>query len=247
MKLIKNLLKKIPLIKRWKEKRNRKLNNQYERDDFVIAELLKIPAGKLILDAGCGSQRYRENCAHLVYKGQDFGQYSTDTKKMMGSSGLGGEDGYQYGTLDYVGDIWDIKEQAGTFDAILCTEVFEHIPHPIETLKEFSRLLKKDGKLILTAPSNCLRHMDPYFFYTGFTDRWYEKFLHDHGFKIEAITAVGDYYSWLAVEMARTSSNHSFFAKLALKPAFWFFYHKQKTQTSIDTLCMGYHVVATKI
>jgi SAM-dependent methyltransferase len=76
---------------------------------------------------------------------------------------------------------------------ILCTEVFEHIPYPIETLKEFSRLLKKDGKLLLTAPSNCLRHMDPYFFYSGFSDRWYEKFLNDNGFELESIEAVGDY------------------------------------------------------
>ena len=146
---------------------------------------------------------------------------------MIGSDGVGGEEGYKYGQLDYVGDIWDISEKDNTFDAILCTEVFEHIPHPIKTIQEFSRLLKKDGKLILTAPSNCLRHMDSYFFYSGFTDRWY--------------------YSWLMVEMARTATSHSILAKLALTPAFLYFYNKKKTQTSVDTLCMGYHVVATKI
>ena len=56
---------------------------------------------------------------------------------MIGNDGIGGEEGYKYGALDYVGDIWDIKEKSSTFDTILCTEVFEHIPHPIETLKEF--------------------------------------------------------------------------------------------------------------
>ena len=29
--------------------------------------------------------------------------------------------------LDYVGDIWEIEERDDSFDAILCTEVFEHI------------------------------------------------------------------------------------------------------------------------
>ena len=43
-----------------------------------------------------------------------------------------------------MGDIWDIKEKNNVFDAILCTEVFEHIPYPNETIKEFSRLLKKE-------------------------------------------------------------------------------------------------------
>jgi SAM-dependent methyltransferase len=222
------------------------LNNQHERDAFVTAELKKLPAKGLLLDAGCGSQRYREYCAHLNYKAQDFGQYTTDEKRIIGTDGVGGQAGYQYGKLDYVGDIWDIKEADGTFDAILCTEVFEHIPYPVETVREFSRLLKPGGKLILTAPSNCLRHMDPYFFYSGFTDRWYEKFLKDSGLRIETLASVGDYYSWLAVEMARTATTHSVLAKLLVAPAFLYFYNKKKTQASVDTLCMGYHIVATK-
>ncbi len=243
MSSIKNIVKSLPIFKNL----YRKLGNQFERDEFVLAELQKIQAGKLLLDAGCGSQRYREYCSHLNYKAQDFGKFTTDLKKMIGSDGDGGEEVYKYGPLDYVGDIWDIKEKSNTFDAVLCSEVFEHIPYPIETIKEFSRLLKKDGKLILTAPSNCLRHMDPYFFYSGFTDRWYEKFLVDNGFKIESISAVGDYYSWLMVEIARTATSHSIFAKLSLTPAFLYFYNKKKTSISVDTLCMGHHVVAIKI
>lgn len=237
------LVKSLPLLPRLRAN----LNNQFQRDEFVIAELEKISPGKLLLDAGCGSQRYRQYCSHLSYRAQDFGQYTTDTKKMIGSDGLGGIDGYVYGDLDYIGDIWAIEERNDTFDAILCTEVLEHIPYPIDTLREFNRLLKTGGQLILTAPSNCLRHMDPYFFYTGFTDRWYEKFLSDCGFRMESISAVGDYYSWLATEIARSAASHSIFAKLALGPAFLYFYSKKKTSRSIDTLCMGYHVVATKI
>lgn len=243
MSTLRNIVRSHPLFR----KLYRSLNNQYERDDFVIAELKKIPENSLILDAGCGNQRYRPYCSHLSYRAQDFGQYTTDSKKMIGTDGVGAGGGYRYGALDYVGNIWDLEEKDGTFDAILCTEVFEHIPYPIETMTEFSRLLTKGGKLILTAPSNCLRHMDPYFFCSGFSDRWYEKFLKDNGLELEFLAPVGDYYSWLAVEMARTAASHSIFAKLALTPAFLYFYNKRKTQTSIDTLCMGYHVVARRI
>ena len=242
-KTIKKIIKKIPIIKTL----YRNINNQFERDNFIITELKKIPPSNLILDAGCGNQPYRKYCSHLNYRAQDFGKYDTDFKKMIGSEGVGGTDGYKYGELDYISDIWDIKEKDNTFDTILCSEVFEHIPYPIKTIQEFSRLLKKNGKLILTAPSNCLRHMDPYFFYTGFSDRWYEKFLSESGLKIESITPVGDYYSWLAVEMMRTATSHSFFAKLLVTPAFLYFYNKRKTAESIDTLCKGYHIVATKI
>jgi hypothetical protein len=88
--------------------------------------------------------------------------------------------------------------------------------------------------------------MDPFFFYSGFSDRWYEKILSENGFKIETIVAAGDYYSWLALEMARTMKSHSFLAKLAVTPAFLYFYNKKKTAISTDILCMGYHVLAIK-
>lgn len=242
MQLLKKMLGHLPFFK----KVNINLNNQYCRDDFIISELNKLPANQLLLDAGCGSQRYRQYCQHLRYKTQDFGKYTTDIKKMIGRQAATESEPYSYGPIDYVGDIWNVGAPTGTFDAILCTEVFEHIPYPIETLREFSRLLKKDGKLLLTAPSNCLRHMDPYFFYTGFSDRWYEKFLNDSGFKLESIVAVGDYYQWLAVELARTAAVGSIFTKLTLAPAFLFYYLKNKTDISVNTLCMGYHVVAIK-
>ncbi len=224
----------------------RQLDNQFERDVFVRAQLGGLPDGSLILDAGCGSQRYRRDCSRLTYKAQDFGQYTTDERQALGSSGVGGETGYVYGELDYLGNIWEIDERAETFDAILCTEVLEHIPYPGETIREFSRLLKAGGTLILTAPSNCLRHMDPYFFYSGFSDRWFEALLKKHGLEIEKLEPVGDYYSWLAVEMVRTAMAHSPLAKLVLFPAFVYFFTKRKTKVSTDTLCMGYHVLARK-
>jgi hypothetical protein len=89
MTILKNIFKSIPAISNL----YRRLNNQYERDSFVVAELKKIQEGKLILDAGCGNQRYREFCSHLTYKSQDFGLYTTDVKKMIGGYNVGGQDG----------------------------------------------------------------------------------------------------------------------------------------------------------
>jgi SAM-dependent methyltransferase len=242
---MKEILKRLPLVKSWA----RKLNNLNERTEWVTRQLQNLPRGSLLLDAGCGSQQFRVFCDHLNYKGQDFGQYVVDEKKMIGAEerDLGSGFEYQYGELDYVGDIWDINETDASFDAILCTEVFEHIPHPIETVKEFSRLIKPGGTLILTAPNACLRHLDPYYYYSGFSDRWYENFLTENGFEIEEIVPVGDYYSWLAVEMARTGMANSLISKAILFPAFIYFFSKKKTETSMNTLCMGYHVLAKKI
>lgn len=241
---MKKFIKKIPIVSNVL----RRLDNLNERTEWVKRQLELVPSGSLLLDAGCGSQQFRKYCKHLDYKAQDFGQYIADEKKMLGaeSGGLGAGHGYQYGKLDYIGDIWEISEDDSVFDAILCTEVFEHIPYPNETIAEFSRLLKPGGKLILTAPSNCLRHMDPYFYYSGFSDRWYEKVLSENNFEIKEIIAVGDYYSWMSVEIARTAMTHSIIAKIFLLPAFLFYYNKKKSDVSVSTLCGGYHVLAVR-
>jgi len=213
----------------------------YKRKEFVVNELKNIKENSKLLDAGCGSQFFKQFCNHLDYYSQDFGEYIGDEKK-----GFNSHSDYTYGKLDYKSDIWAIPENESTFDYILCTEVFEHIPYPIETVKEFSRLLKPGGKLILTAPSNSLRHFDPYYFYSGFSDRWYNEILKENNFKIISIEPVGDYYRWMSTEMIRTILSHGFISKIMLLPAFIYFYFSKKTETSENTLCYGYHVVAEK-
>lgn len=221
------------------------LNNHRQRIAFVETELKNINPGLKLLDAGCGSQQYRKYCDHLKYESQDFKQYDKSIKAEYGNKD---SESYEYGAdINYVGDIWNINVSDSNFDAILCTEVFEHIPYPIETVKEFSRIIKPGGKLILTAPSNSLRHFDPYFFYPGFSDRWYEKILPQFGFKIEKIQTIGNYNSWMASEIARTAVNGSIFSKIILAPSFFYYYFKKRTIVDVNSLCFGYHVVAIKI
>ena len=41
-----------------------------------------------------------------------------------------------------------------SFDLIWCSEVIEHLDNPEENLKEFKRVLKKEGQMILTTPNS---------------------------------------------------------------------------------------------
>lgn len=220
------------------------LNNEYHRINWVREQLLKIEQGTSVLDAGCGSQQYKKYCTHLNYYAQDFGEYKTDEVDSFAAS----KTPYQYGKLDYIGNLWEIDEKDNKFDTILCTEVFEHIPYPVESLKEFYRLLKPGGILILTFPSNCLRHMDPYFFSSGYSDRYMEYFLPKIGFEIEYIKINGDYYKWIMVEIYRTARRNGLLSSILLFPSFIYYYLKQRRPTtdSVKTLCFGYHVLAKK-
>lgn len=177
-----------------------KIRNAEVRHSWVINKLSGIPNGKIILDAGAGEQRYREYCSHLKYIGQDFGEYVPGEI----DAGLQSEK-WDYTGLDLKCDIIDIPLNDASVDVILCTEVFEHIKNPILALKEFSRILKPGGTLLLTAPVCSLTHMAPYYYYNGFSEYWYKDNLEDCEFEIIELTRYGNYFEYLGQELYRLS------------------------------------------
>lgn len=171
-------------------------SNWPEREKWIEQALQKIPSGKRILDAGAGELRYKPFCDHLTYVSQDFGQYDGS------GDGKGSQTGFwDQSRLDIVCDIIDIPEPDASFDAILCIEVLEHLPEPVAALREFSRLLKPDGVLVLTAPFCSMTHLSPYHFHTGFSRYFYEKWLPEMGFKIEEITFNGNFFEYVAQDL----------------------------------------------
>lgn len=170
-----------------------------KRKKWVIRELQKIPRGKKILDAGAGECQYAQYCTHLRYVSQDFNQYD----------GKGDATGVQTGTRDVtkiqiVSDITDIPVPSGSFDAVLCVEVFEHIPRPLDALNELSRILKKGGILVLTAPFGSITHYSPYYFYSGFSPHFFQANLPLSGFKIKKRYSFGNYFEHIALELLRS-------------------------------------------
>jgi ubiquinone/menaquinone biosynthesis C-methylase UbiE len=136
--------------------------NESERVAWIENSLKKIPAGLTLLDAGAGESQFKKFCTHLTYIAQDFGQYTGE-----------GETGLQTGTwdnskLDIVSDITAIPLENNAVDAIMCTEVMEHIPDAVAAIKEFARLVKPGGYLLITAPFASVTHFAPYHFASGF-------------------------------------------------------------------------------
>ncbi len=224
-------------------------SNALTRAEWIIKTLKNIPEGSTLLDAGAGISPYRANCSHLKYIAQDFGKY--DGK---------GEVGLQTGEwdnskLDIVSDILKIPLPDASIDAIMCTEVFEHIPDPISAIKEFSRLIKPGGTLIVTAPFCSLTHFAPFHFYTGFNRFFYEKFLPENGFEILDLETNGNYFEYLGQEIRRVGTvagryggtKISLLDKAFLKGALKVLQRlSKKDKNSAELLNFGIHVSARK-
>ncbi len=225
--------------------------NESTRVAWLERTLKELPNGWRILDAGAGQQQYRKFCGHLEYVSQDFGQYKPDQEKAGLHRGK-----WDYGKLDIVCDIASIPEPDGSFDAILCAEVFEHLPDPIAAVREFSRLLRPEGVLILTAPFCSLTHFAPYHYSTGFGKYWYEKHLPDHGLEVIELAPNGNYFEYLAQELRRVHSIAGRYAgshlrrweKLASRLLLRCLERFSHGDTGSDELlCFGYHVRARRL
>lgn len=227
------------------------LANRTAREAWLKETLLTIPKGQKILDAGAGELQYKKFCEHLTYVSQDFGQYD----------GKGNNIGFQIGSwdnskLDIISDITSIPREDNFFDAILCVEVLEHIPYPNEAFKEFARLLKPNGKLIITAPFCSMTHFAPYHFSTGFSKYFYTDLLSALGFEIVEITPNGNYYEFLAqqtrglpdITTKYSNTKMNFFEKFIIFIMLRMLRkYSNKDTGSNELLCFGYHVVARKI
>jgi SAM-dependent methyltransferase len=223
--------------------------NDSARETWIINTLKQIPEGLRILDAGAGELRYKKHCSHLQYVAQDFGQYD-------GSGDVGLQTGsWDQTKLDIECDITAIPEPDGSFDAIMCIEVFEHIPDPLAALKEFKRLLKPGGYLIITAPFASITHFAPYFFYTGFSKYFYETHLAANGFTINEMVFNGNYFEFMAQELRRinvvskkyTGAKQGIIGKIGVQFLLWSMKKlSAKGQASSELLYQDCHVFARK-
>jgi SAM-dependent methyltransferase len=189
-------------------------SNLSNREAWLEEALQRIPAGLTILDAGAGELQYKRFCSHLKYTSQDLGEYD----------GLGDETGlhtsaWDNSKLDIQSDIIDIPVEDHSFDAIMCTEVFEHIARPVEAVKEFSRIIKPGGYLLITTPVSSLTHFAPFYFYNGYTRYFFETILGDYDFDNILVEYNGNYFEFVAQEVRRIDHAGKVYAS-AKKPGF---------------------------
>jgi len=151
-------------------------------ENFVKVSAKSIPAGAIVLDAGAGECRFKKYFSHCQYIAQDFCQ---------------GDKDWNYSGIDINSDLTKIPLADASVDYIVCTQVLEHVAEPFLVIKELCRLLKKNGKLFLTAPQGWGEHQQPhdYFRFTSFGLRY---LFTKAGFRIESIKPNGGALHYLS-------------------------------------------------
>lgn len=131
-----------------------------------IKELGKEITGKT-LDVGCGTKPYEKyfNCSEYI--GLEIETtLNIELKK-----------------ADYFYDGKRFPFGNSEFDSIVTNQVLEHVFNPDEFLYEMNRVLKMDGKLLLTVPFVWDEHEQP-FDYARYSSFGLKSLLERHGFKI---------------------------------------------------------------
>jgi len=127
--------------------------------------------------------------------------------------------------------------------------------YPNLAIKEFSRILRKGGQLIITAPFCSMTHMAPYHYSTGFNQFWYKDVLEKFGFCIKEQMRNGSYFEYLAQEVRRLPIMASKYSGCNIEEseneiidAFLYLMEKMHISDSgsSEMMCFGYQIVAIK-
>ena len=178
--------------------------NPTYREQWVVDKLIqhKKPNVETILDVGAGSSPYRKVSEDLGYKyySHDFNSY-IPSKDRDDQSGLHNSE-WIYASHNFICDILDIPEDE-TFDLVLCTETFEHIPDPVRAMAKLTNLVKPGGLIIITVPFISLMHQAPYWFQSGLSPYWFNFWSARNEIEVIELEVFGDYIDLLQQEGGR--------------------------------------------
>ena len=146
-----------------------------------IKKFAPLITGKL-LDLGCGSKPHK-----LLFKNVNYMGLDTENSA--------------HNHIDSDADIYydgnNLPFLDNSFDSVISFQVIEHVKDLDQTIKECKRILKINGKLLLTAPLIWPEHEQPYDF-----RRWTRvgliNYLNANGFRCIKVSSIGTAYDVIA-------------------------------------------------
>lgn len=153
--------------------------------EFVARAAQTVAAGSRVADVGAGDAPYRELFAHVEYLTIDW------ENSMHGDSK----------SSDIVASAEELPLPDASIDAVVMTEVLEHIGKPARALAQVARILRPGGRLFMTTPFAWFLHEMPYDYFR-YTPSALRMLVEDAGFVDVVITARGDSFATIGQLMS---------------------------------------------
>lgn len=185
-----------------------------------------------LLDIGCGEMPYKNEILN-----------NSKVKKYVGLDIYGALE-YKIGVKpDYFWDGIKMPFEDGSFDSGFATEVLEHCPDPLLTLKEINRVLRQGSPLVMTVPFLWPTHESPYDFYR-YTPFAMQRLLEQSGFTKIEVTCLGGWDASMAQMVALWIKRRGFSRRiqkslyLILKPFILRLLNKDKIKPAMNDQIM---------
>lgn len=167
-----------------------------------LKELCRFEAGE-VLEVGAGRARNRER----GFFANRFARWLTVDIDPLSDP-------------DAVGSALALPFGGESFDTVVCSQMLEHLPAPLDALFEIHRVMRRGGRLVLSAPQTWALHMEPNDFYR-FTRHGLEAMLKRAGFVIEAMRPCGHFFATLGLILAQGAFHLGLHARHSRTRRFW--------------------------
>lgn len=178
-----------------------------------VGELSRDLEGALVVDVGCGEAPYRAMLAGFTrYVGLDAPGHPDSGSR-----------------ADVLGDACALPLRAAVADAVLCTEVLEHVVDPAALLSEAHRVLKPGGALLLSVPFTWQIHDEPHD-YWRFTEHGLRLVIERAGFRVSSLR-----------------STNGFAGALLQSRAYFFYYAAGRLRPLVRPLVWAFQALAKAV
>lgn len=149
-----------------------------------------------VVDVGCGQKPYEKFFSSARYLGVDLPHYSGGLLDAQPRAEVFGDGGA-------------LPFRSGAVEGVVALQVLEHTPRPAAVIAEAHRVLKSDGRFLVSVPQSYPIHGEPhdYYRYTAYGIRY---LLEHAGFKVESVLPNGSFGSYIGLMINKYFFQHFF-------------------------------------